>query len=80
MSKKRQKESGVYSRERKKFLEANPICQVCMSRPSNQIHHVRGRGRYYLDENHWLAVDDQCHDFITRNPALSFEMGYREKP
>ena len=80
MSKKRQKESRIYSEKRKALLEAKPICEICCSRKSTDCHHKRGRsGSLYLDETHFMALCRPCHDFLGRNPSLAFEMGYREK-
>lgn len=78
MSKKRQKESKIYSAKRKAFLDAHPICQICESRPASEVHHRHGRyGSAYLDESTWLALcgPHGCHEWLGRNRALAKEMG-----
>ena len=77
MSKKRQKESRVYAVKRRAFLEAKPICEICLHRPSAELHHVSGRySDTYLNEETWLATCTQCHRDTHRNPALAKELGY----
>ena len=62
ISKKRQAEMKIYAKERKAFLEENPICQICGNDKSEVIHHGRGRtGSYYLDKRYWKAVSIRCH-------------------
>lgn len=43
---------------------------------ATEIHHMRGRGRYYLDVSTWLAVCADCHRYITEHPAYAFEYGF----
>ena len=83
MSKKRQKESKVYSVKRREFLAEHPICQICESRPATEIHHKESRySDTYLNEETWLALcgfgapANGCHAWIHRNPGLAREMGY----
>ena len=70
-----------YSRERKKFLEANRVCQakvpdIC-GLLSNQVHHKRGRvGSDYLDKSTWLAVCGRCHDYIESHRLEAIERGW----
>ena len=77
MSKRRQKESKVYSVKRREFLAEHPICQICESRPATEIHHKESRySDTYLNEETWLATCAQCHQDTHRNPALAKELGY----
>lgn len=43
--------------------------------PSTDIHHVKRRGRYYLDESTWLAVARSSHRKIHDNPRWARELG-----
>ena len=69
---------------RKNFLATRPLCEVCtkvkMDRrnQSTDVHHKKGRGKYYLDEDTWLATCRQCHDEIHKNPIWARKMGYLE--
>lgn len=42
---------------------------------STDIHHVKRRGRYYLDESTWLAVARSSHRKIHDNPRWARELG-----
>jgi len=65
MSKKREKEIKEYSVLRKDFLSQNQCCQVeSCERTSTDVHHVKGRGKYYLDISTFMAVCRPCHDKI----------------
>jgi len=76
VSKKRQAESKEYSRKRSSFLATLPLCEVCAKSKSTDIHHRKGRGKYYLDEGTWLATCRGCHDRIHRNPTWAREKGF----
>ena len=87
VSKKRAKESRIYSAKRRAFLEAHPICGcgvqrhlfgelfVCQRRAVD-VHHTKGRtGGNYLDEKTWLAVCRPHHIWIHNNPSKARKMG-----
>lgn len=80
VSKKRQKESREYSRLRKDFLQELPYCEVCARSKSTDIHHRKGRGKYYLDVESWLSTCRSCHDRIHRNPIWAREKGFLLEP
>lgn len=42
---------------------------------SEEIHHIKGRGKYYLDESAWLAVCRWSHDWIGANPKIAEQLG-----
>lgn len=70
VSDKRKKQNAEYSVLRKAFLEEHPICQVCHSEASDQIHHKAGReGEWLTNAEFFLAVCGDCHDFIENNRA-----------
>ena len=69
VSKKRAKQGRAYSTQRKAFLLARPVCEVCKTARSQDVHHMRGRhGTNYLDETTWCAVCRTCHDWIHTHP------------
>lgn len=76
MSKKRQREAREYSKKRKAFLEARPLCEatwvIWPNRPtrpaSTEVHHVKRRGKFYLDESSWLAVGREAHVWLHSHP------------
>ena len=80
-SKKREREDREYSRERKKFLEENRVCQarvpdIC-GLLANQVQHKRGRvGADYLDRSLWLAVCGRCHEYIESHRLEAIERGW----
>lgn len=76
VSKKRQAEQKEYSKRRLNFLAMLPSCEVCAKSKSTDIHHKKGRGKYYLDEDSWLAVCRPCHDRIHSNPIWARENNY----
>lgn len=76
-SRKRASESREYSKLRKAFLIAHPICQACEDRPSVEIHHLRGRiGRLLNMTEFWMALDSQCHAWIGDHKAKARELGW----
>ena len=72
----------------------NKLCRVCADclklgqvkpphvgkriRPTQDVHHAKGRGKYLLDESTWLPVCRWCHDFIHNNVKWSYENHYME--
>lgn len=46
---------------------------------ATDIHHKRGRGRYYLDTTTWLAVCRACHMHIEAFPLEAYEHGWSER-
>lgn len=76
MSKKRQTESKEYTAQRRKFLDKLPICEVCGKANSTDVHHRKGRGKYYLDDDSWLSVCRRCHDRIHVSPDWGRANGY----
>lgn len=80
-SPKRIKEEAEYSKERKVFLVARPMCEahiagIC-TQHSTDVHHKAGRsGDLYLDKRYWLAVCRACHMWIETHPKEARELGY----
>lgn len=77
VSDRRKEESKEYLRKRLDFLLVHERCQIenCTN-PSTQIHHARGRYRFYLDESTWFACCAKCHSYIEVNREWAREKGY----
>lgn len=65
----------LYSAQRKRFLEENPICPVT-GQMTTQVHHMRLRGKYLLDETTWLAVSTEGHEWIETHKNQAREKGW----
>jgi len=80
-SSKRKVQDKEYSKLRKEFLEKNPFCQArlskCQTRAS-QVHHKKGRGKYYLDVSTWLSSCANCHHMIETMPSMAKALGFSE--
>lgn len=77
MSEKRRRESRVYTKLRKQFLEENPICELeyCF-KPSVDLHHRHGRtGTNYLDTETWSALCRDHHDNVHAHPNEARKAG-----
>lgn len=79
-SSKRIKEEEEYSRERKLFLEAHPLCKMALpgicTYHSTDVHHRDGRiGSNYLDKTKWIPGCRACHVWIHNNPKSARELG-----
>jgi hypothetical protein len=40
------------------------------------VHHMRGRGRYYLDESTWLPTCRHHHAWVTEHHAQAVALGW----
>lgn len=85
VSDKRKEQNKIYSERREIFLKAHQNCECgrpeCIDeitkqvRKSEDVHHKKGRGKYFLDESTWLAVARVCHQWIETHPLESKELG-----
>jgi len=66
----------IYRTQREAFLKANPRCAVYPWRSSEDIHHMKGRGKLLLDQEYWLAVSRAGHRQIHDQPLWALKMGY----
>lgn len=69
-----------YKKARKAYLLEHPVCEVrgC-GKPSEQIHHERGRiGDLLTNDKYFLAVCAECHQKIERFPKWAKEQGYSQ--
>ena len=81
-SKKMKASEQVYTILRRKFMEANPMCQAalhCCSGGSTDVHHKKGRGEYHLVVSSWLSVCRLCHTYIEEHPTEAIQLGLSEK-
>jgi hypothetical protein len=46
---------------------------------STQVHHIRRRGKWLLDERYWLATEFNHHRFIEENGKEAERLGYVER-
>lgn len=78
MSKKLSKERKTYREMREEFLSKidNRFCAVYPSLPSEEIHHMRGRGKYLNDTTTWLAVSRLGHVWLHENVSEAIKRGF----
>ena len=79
LSNKMVKANSKYRKLRINFLEEKPMCQACLpgcTLKSTDVHHKKGRGKYYLDVSTWLSVCRSCHNWIEKNPVQAKELGF----
>ena len=80
ISKTRSVALKIYSKLRENFLQELPICEVCGKAKSTDVHHRKGRGKFYLDVESWLSTCRSCHDRIHTSPIWARENGYLLEP
>lgn len=71
ISDKRKQQNQEYKEKRKEFLmrKENKFCAVFPNKRSVEIHHVNSRENERLnDEEFWLAISREGHNFIHSNP------------
>lgn len=86
VSRKRARQLREYTRLRREFLEARPVCEFpgefsegCLGR-AVEIHHRRGRvGADLVAVEHWSALCSACHKRVTERPAEAYELGLSER-
>lgn len=81
-SKKRAELDKIYSQLRKLYFVDHPMCEAALPGKCQgeacDIHHKKGRGKYYLVVDTWMAVCRECHQWIELHPPEATEMGFRE--
>lgn len=81
VSPKREKEGAIYRKTRKKFLRDNPYCEAvvkaapCTIRATD-IHHMKRRGRNYLNQDTFFPVCRNCHIWIETHANQARELGW----
>ncbi len=92
VSSKRAAQLKEYTKLRKEFMAANPICKVWLDEnppsaehwtrvpeiaASTDIHHRKSRiGKMLLDTRYWMAVSRTAHQRIHQFPKWAREKGY----
>lgn len=76
---KRRRESEDYGVLREEWLRQHPLCEARVNhncfRQATEVHHKRGRGKYYLDTTTWLAICHNCHIWVTENSKEAILLG-----
>lgn len=70
-----------YLQLRKIYLDKFPLCTAALpmcTHNATDIHHKKGRGKYYLVVNTWMAVCRKCHMWIEEHPIEATDLGFRE--
>ena len=78
-SSKKAKEDNVDTLLRRDYLTQHPVCEARLPSCTGQatdIHHKKGRGKYYLITSTWMSACRTCHEWIETNPAEAQEMGF----
>jgi hypothetical protein len=77
VSTKHKSKLNIYYKQREAFMRRQIFCTIpnCIN-PATDVHHVKGRGPFLLDESTWRAVCRGCHISIHANVARSIELGY----
>lgn len=74
------RDTMTYLNLRRKYFSEHPSCEARIaarcSMNAHDIHHTKGRGKYYLDVLTWLAVCRTCHMWIENNPKDAKELGF----
>lgn len=77
VSAKRAKENREYTKKRRMFLEANPLCQICQNTFSSEVHHRFGRiGKMLNDLTGFMAICSYCHRRVHEHPKWARENGF----
>jgi hypothetical protein len=84
VSGKKKAEDIIYSKLRKDFLDKpeNSTCRAklpgCLGvfKQDLTVHHMKGRGKYYLDTSTWIPLCLSCHEWVETHPKEAREMGF----
>ena len=86
VSSKRHELNLEYGRLRKSYMLQNPKCEVLQpsgrvcGKAATDLHHRKGRAKYFLDARTYLSACRECHSFIhTVEPGWAHRMGYLVK-
>lgn len=80
ISKKQKEKLAEYNARVKVWKVENPKCKAnCneyCTKETDDNHHQRGRGKYFMDESTWLPCCRSCHNFIEQHPKEAYEKGW----
>ena len=80
VSPKKAKQDREYTKLRKQFLVDHPKCEIewddkC-AKKANQVHHVKRRGKNYLNVSTWKASCRHCHEMVEHNGSEAEARGF----
>jgi hypothetical protein len=61
---------------RKDYLDEHPVCEACLQKPAEEIHHKEGRGSKTADPTTFMAVCRRCHNWIHAHPSRARDEGW----
>lgn len=79
VSDKRAVQLKEYSKLRKEFLKEHPMCEIYPDKKAVEVHHTypgANRIKYFLEEDSWMAVSREGHNWIHENVKQSKVLGY----
>jgi 5-methylcytosine-specific restriction endonuclease McrA len=66
-----------YTARRRDFLIERPVCEICKTGRSREVHHRSGRtGKRLLDETEWMALCWSCHTDVHSHGAKARANGF----
>lgn len=77
VSKKRRSQLGEYSKLRRDYMKAHPICAMCNNAKASDIHHRNGRNGDRLNNTvFWVSLCRSCHTYIHDHPGFARDHGW----
>ena len=77
VSKKRAVENQEYSKIAREYKKSNPVCHVCLTNETTDVHHKKGKiGSLLCNTEFFLPACRECHNKIEENPKWAKQMGY----
>lgn len=67
VSTRQQKLNAAYAAQRKVFLNNRPVCEAALTNctfVATEIHHMKGRKEFLLDERFFLPMCRNCHSYL----------------
>lgn len=80
VSEKQKGKNAEYNARVKEWKMENPECkakcnQYC-TKDTDDCQHLRGRGKYLMDETTWMPVCRSCHTYIGDHSKEAYEKGW----
>ena len=80
VSVKQKEKNTEYGIRVKEWKKENPKCkancnQYC-TKETDDCQHLRGRGKYLMDESTWMPVCRSCHTYIGDHSKEAYEKGW----
>lgn len=80
-SSRKASEDETYSKLRKDFLTLHSTCKAMLpgcTAVATDVHHKKGRGKYYLITSTWIPLCRICHMWVETHPIEAKELGFSE--